>query len=102
MKKVIAIILFASIITSCGNNPVDNSKPQTNAAMSDTTGVAGQPDPDQQTSSGKDTTKTPGQGTDGIPSRTGATGQGNTTVTGTATGSPTGTGKDSSKPGSNK
>lgn len=84
MKSILFLALMSFAVMSCSDNTTGNSK--TGTGSSDIT----QPNPDLNAA---DTTAVPGKGTDKIPSRTGTTGQGNTTVTGSATGSPTGTGK---------
>ena len=93
MKAILSLALVAFILTSCGDNNTDQS--HTAVDSPDTSATQNTPAP--EAGAGMDTVSVPGKGTDGIPSRTGTTGQGNTSVTGSATGSPTGTGKDTTK-----
>jgi hypothetical protein len=95
MKNIIFFALMSFGIVSCGDNEASHSTTESSSSMSDTGVSASQSTPDINSST--DTSAVQGKGTDKIPSRTGTTGQGNTTVTGAATGSPTGTGKDSVK-----
>ncbi len=93
MKAIIFFAVASFAITSCGDSDTD----QTNTTVDSPDTSATQNTPAPEAGAGMDTVSVPGKGTDGIPSRTGTTGQGNTSVTGSATGSPTGTGKDSTK-----
>jgi hypothetical protein len=95
MKNLILFALMSFGVASCGNNEAGHSTTESNSSISDTGASASQSIPDNNSSA--DTSAVQGKGTDKIPSRTGTTGQGNTGVTGAATGSPTGTGKDSVK-----
>ncbi len=95
MKSIIFFALMSFAVVSCGDSSTDNSKTGSDSSMSGTGVPANQPSSDLSTST--DTSAVQGKGTDKIPSRTGTTGQGNTSVTGAATGSPTGTGKNTTK-----
>ncbi len=95
MKNIIFFAMISFGVASCGNNDAGHSTTESSSSMSDTGASASQSIPDNNSSA--DTSAVQGKGTDKIPSRTGTTGQGNTGVTGAATGSPTGTGKDSIK-----
>ncbi len=95
MKNIIFLALISFAVVACGDNAAGTSKQASDSAASNTGSAATQPLPSSNTS--MDTSAVQGKGTDKIPSRTGTTGQGNTTVTGAATGSPKGTGKDTTK-----
>lgn len=93
MKAILFFAVAGFAITSCGDRNTEQSPSAVDSP--DTSVIQNTPAP--EAGAGMDTVSVPGKGTNGIPSRTGTTGQGNTSVTGSATGSPTGTGKDSTK-----
>lgn len=92
MKTLFLMSVLSLSLLSCADNSGDKAGAGTTSAGATRNDVS----PDTATSQTTDTSIITGKGTDGIPSRTGA-GQGNNTITGSATGSPTGTGKDSVK-----